>query len=546
MGVAPLACNSLNIEKTLIAMNLNHTQLYRSTFILLFALCFFHSKVFSARKSIKSIDTQIAETTLESIKDTLAFETLFRRYISDENTTGRTAIQQQNICLWLNYLTNSCQYIELISATSTIMKRNVDMTPHTTDQTQWLSSLMYTLGKYYVNRPNKKEFNDFLDKYQRMFAGHENDLTQYYYHILLSTNEIQAYIKDKSLPNSTTTKRILKHARKAHMYLIRLPQSTIKRYQIAPVWGEYNTALLYERSNYPHKEDSVLHYLNEAEKWAKYAKDNNDIVAYDKYMVDIYTLKAHMDLHRTRIHHALRDVRTAMSYIDANYMNKYTYEMAHVNCFKLLAQIHGKQGHATAALRDIDSLQNWMDKAYKTRHMYLVDAVIKKEHALQDVQNKHIQRANIMNISIATTFTGICAILLMLALYQKCQAEKLISAANIDGNRQPDDLMTLLHNDAHFISFEKQSQRVSDELSKHTGIADENKKRYLFALNEINYDALDCIAAEINHRITDLDKYYIICFIIEMNVEDIALLLHVEANTVYSVRYRIKKKFPQL
>jgi len=36
---------------------------------------------------------------------------------------------------------------------------------------------------------------------------------------------------------------------------------------------------------------------------------------------------------------------------------------------------------------------------------------------------------------------------------------------------------------------------------------------------------------------------YIICFAIEMEVQDMSLLFNVEPASIYTVRYRIKKKF---
>jgi hypothetical protein len=45
-------------------------------------------------------------------------------------------------------------------------------------------------------------------------------------------------------------------------------------------------------------------------------------------------------------------------------------------------------------------------------------------------------------------------------------------------------------------------------------------------------------------KITVMDKRYILCFAAGMTVEDIADFMSLEPASVYTVRYRLKKKFP--
>lgn len=45
-----------------------------------------------------------------------------------------------------------------------------------------------------------------------------------------------------------------------------------------------------------------------------------------------------------------------------------------------------------------------------------------------------------------------------------------------------------------------------------------------------------------NNSLTYTDIKYLLCFSIDMSSVDIGLLFHIDVNSVYSVRYRIKKK----
>ena len=46
------------------------------------------------------------------------------------------------------------------------------------------------------------------------------------------------------------------------------------------------------------------------------------------------------------------------------------------------------------------------------------------------------------------------------------------------------------------------------------------------------------------HKLTESDKRYMICFIVGMSMADIATIFHVEPTSLYTMKYRIKKKFP--
>ena len=45
-------------------------------------------------------------------------------------------------------------------------------------------------------------------------------------------------------------------------------------------------------------------------------------------------------------------------------------------------------------------------------------------------------------------------------------------------------------------------------------------------------------------QLTNMDKRYLLCFAAGMTVEQIAHLFHIEPASVYTVRYRLRKKFP--
>lgn len=81
------------------------------------------------------------------------------------------------------------------------------------------------------------------------------------------------------------------------------------------------------------------------------------------------------------------------------------------------------------------------------------------------------------------------------------------------------------------------------ELIKGAHLSQEIEKKYIDKLIGLNINELDCLFATATQQLTTLDMKYIICFKLDIDVVDIANIFHVEPNTVYTVRHRIRKKF---
>lgn len=80
-------------------------------------------------------------------------------------------------------------------------------------------------------------------------------------------------------------------------------------------------------------------------------------------------------------------------------------------------------------------------------------------------------------------------------------------------------------------------------MDKETGICEERKIMYLNRLvsHEMKGSYVKALLQCYN-GLTHTDIRYLLCFAIEMEYSDIQILFHIEKKTVYSVRYRIRKK----
>lgn len=70
------------------------------------------------------------------------------------------------------------------------------------------------------------------------------------------------------------------------------------------------------------------------------------------------------------------------------------------------------------------------------------------------------------------------------------------------------------------------------------------QERYLNALAHFDKRRFEEVGSMAKHRLTESDKRYMICFIVGMSMADIATIFHVEPTSLYTMKYRIKKKFP--
>ena len=77
----------------------------------------------------------------------------------------------------------------------------------------------------------------------------------------------------------------------------------------------------------------------------------------------------------------------------------------------------------------------------------------------------------------------------------------------------------------------------------HSLIESGRKALYSQKLLQLNLDVLEQAPNSSIEQITNQDLQYIICFAINMQVKDIALLFNIVPASVRTARYRIKKKF---
>ena len=77
------------------------------------------------------------------------------------------------------------------------------------------------------------------------------------------------------------------------------------------------------------------------------------------------------------------------------------------------------------------------------------------------------------------------------------------------------------------------------------GVLGQDADAFSSKLQQLPFEKIEIMFADALEKLSTMDKKYILCFMVGMEVPTISLLFNVTAASVYTVRYRIKKKYPK-
>ncbi len=83
------------------------------------------------------------------------------------------------------------------------------------------------------------------------------------------------------------------------------------------------------------------------------------------------------------------------------------------------------------------------------------------------------------------------------------------------------------------------------EKVNRSSINERMKSHYLLILSRFDYARFEEIRKMSSKHITNIDTRYMICFSVGISTSDIAKIFDVEQASVYTMRYRLRKKFPE-
>ena len=330
-----------------------------------------------------------------------------------------------------------------------------------------------------------------------------------------------------------------------------------EQWRIIPPWNYYNQALYYDFYSSPRQTDSIEVYLRRAEHAATLLSRPED---RQEVSISIQDMWAWLHYYRKQYGAAEQTMREVLARIDSvaeYYPNTVVTERGEAYAFMVM--LCTEQGRYREALDwqerliENNAVRYDIDKTASLQEIETRYEVEKQALEMERLQERNLAFRRLLYLLLSLLF---CAILLIVVLYlrKKNTEEKLYEAAlEADNMRSAMDvaLATTSPEKGESGREDKQDgmralQLLADNLIKQLQqmpVSCAYKSQSISHLQALNWENLAQLCTR-GSRLTNMDKRYILCFAAGMSVEDVADLFHIEPASVYTVRYRLRKKFP--
>ena len=312
-------------------------------------------------------------------------------------------------------------------------------------------------------------------------------------------------------------------------------------YNIVPVWSYYNIAFFYDMYFDPPQVDSVRYYLARSREVLKDSRTWKESI---EGLISVVDLEAWQEYYEKDYFQAEQMMLEVIAMIDTvAKVSPNTVITERGEAYKFLSMIYEEQGKWQKALDYKQKLIENNDLRYDVdKRRVLQDIQTKYEVEKQTLQMEKLAAENKSNrwIMVALWLLLVAMVLCywLLEMRRKNIEAKLYEAAlEADNMRQTiNTLESKTDVDPLVI--------LVDELVKQ--LLNGRKREYVeSAVTHLRNLDLNHIQSLLSHakKITTMDKRYILCFAAGMTVENIADLMSLEPASVYTVRYRLRKKF---
>ena len=330
-----------------------------------------------------------------------------------------------------------------------------------------------------------------------------------------------------------------------------------EQWRIIPPWNYYNQALYYDFYSSPRQTDSIEVYLRRAEHAATLLSRPED---RQEVSISIQDMWAWLHYYRKQYGAAEQTMREVLARIDsvAEY-HPNTVVTERGEAYAFMVMLCTEQGRYREALDwqerliENNAVRYDIEKTASLQEIETRYEVEKQALEMERLQERNLAFRRFLYLLLSLLF---CAILLIVVLYlrKKNTEEKLYEAAlEADNMRSAMDAAPAAAPSEKGESGREDKQDgmralqlLADNLIKQLQqmpVSCAYKSQSISHLQALNWENLAQLCTRGN-RLTNMDKRYILCFAAGMSVEDVADLFHIEPASVYTVRYRLRKKFP--
>lgn len=312
-------------------------------------------------------------------------------------------------------------------------------------------------------------------------------------------------------------------------------------YNIVPVWSYYNIAFFYDMYFDPPQVDSVRYYLIRSREVLKGSRTRKDSI---EGLISVVDLEAWQEYYEKDYFQAEQMMLEVIAMIDTvAKVSPNTVITERGEAYKFLSMIYEEQGKWQKALDYKQKLIENNDLRYDVdKRRVLQDIQTKYEVEKQTLQMEKLAAENKSNRWIMVVL-WLLLVAMVLCYWLLEMRRKNIEAKLYEAALEADNMRQTINTLESKTDVDPLVILV-DELVEQ--LLNGRKREYVeSAVTHLRNLDLNHIQSLLSHakKITTMDKRYILCFAAGMTVENIADLMSLEPASVYTVRYRLRKKF---
>lgn len=408
---------------------------------------------------------------------------------------------------------------------------------------------LYQTAVYYAQTEDTKQLDKIHAEMRRVCVLSGKNVTPFLLHTWYSVATVR-YSMDKSTPAMADS--AVFYSRKAIALLESHPEH-FKGGTTNRAWDYYNHALLLIDA-VPLNADSVKHYLRKASAVPGKTK-------LQKHEVDLNIHSAYGMLYKRLRQYplAIRELTKAVEMMDADTLNTGIRQEKLSTCEDLV-EIYTAMGNYKEAVEWQQKIIDFHSKVYDLKLSEQLNElstkfdVERKDLQLRALNERQTQQAKIFRLMAVALIAAVVIIVFVVWTYvqhRRRLQDRLYQAAleaemrmqELDAVKsQYSELKETMESRQTSRNFEKIIDRMK-ALVAASSIETSTRDEYLSRLARINPAEVEQQFATSLAQMTQMDIKYILCFLLEFKATDIAALFSVEPASVYTVRYRLRKKY---
>lgn len=364
--------------------------------------------------------------------------------------------------------------------------------------------------------------------------------------------------------------------------LIHLLENDEQLQEIAGLSFPYYNFALHYRANHPEQYDSIRHYLNKALESA-HLEGFLDPVYEIEVEISVYILSAELHFAQNNLQQAEKEMLYVLSLLEkipdfnsvvADYSEVYKFMVIYYETINLPEKALEYQKLLTA--NEKRRYEN--EKIVAMNDMLTKHEVEKKNEQIERLHEQEQTSRKILTLTICLLVVVLIALLILFRFYKlrKKSLEQSIYESVLLSELKQNELEQQLTEkellqqqyeelklraERHEVTIQsfndeikyikgqleqKPTRTIVEKLGKlimKSNIKKSEKERYINQLAELDIEMMEQGFLTADEKISNMDMKYLVCFAIDMDTTDISQLFNIAPTSIYTVRYRIRKKF---